>query len=299
MITANEIKFGVEIETIAPITLEETDGLNIGGYHSPKQVPFLPTGWKASRDGSIHTISGYAACEIVSPILCGADGLCQIEAVCEILTAKGFKVNRSTGVHVSVDWGRETDSETLSRLITMVSYCERSIYAITGTHAREQGCWCKSVHKYGNVKEAKKEMDTWIHEARYHLLNLTNLHNGQDRVEFRAFSGSLNATKICGWVQVCVGIVQKAKNAKKNSSWTMPKNADAIRKYHGGSESGHDLYRLRHFLGWFPYNEKNGTCCGLIEGCPITREAIVKEFERLVQKYESEGCEQYRYYRYC
>ncbi len=44
---ANEIAFGIEFET----TLPSTDNTPIGPYHSGYQVPWLPTGWKAERDG--------------------------------------------------------------------------------------------------------------------------------------------------------------------------------------------------------------------------------------------------------
>ena len=45
---ANEIAFGIEFET----TLPGTDNTPIGPYHNGYQVPWLPTGWKAERDGS-------------------------------------------------------------------------------------------------------------------------------------------------------------------------------------------------------------------------------------------------------
>ena len=46
------------------------------------------------------------------------------------------------------------------------------------------------MRKYGNEKDAKPNLD----RNRYHALNLTNLARGtKDTVEFRVFSGSLNA----------------------------------------------------------------------------------------------------------
>ena len=77
---ANEMTFGVEIETVAPNSAVENDGLRIGAYHHGIQVPYLPEGWKAERDGSIDTRGGGQACEIVSPILRGAEGLAQDDA---------------------------------------------------------------------------------------------------------------------------------------------------------------------------------------------------------------------------
>ena len=280
-LTANDIRFGVEIETIAPNTLH----MNIGSYHCPIAVDFLPAGWKAGHDGSIETRRGYRACEIVSPILKGADGLNQVYQVCKTLQAKGFKVNESTGVHVSVDWGRQTSSEAMARLITGVSYIEDAIYAITGTHNRETGRWCNSVKQYQNVSNAHNG----LFGCRYHLLNLTNLSSGEDRVEFRAFSGSLNPVKIIGWIQVCVGLVQKAKNGVRRAKWDRKKNPEFTARAFQNQESTYALFTLRRYLGWYPFQIKKGKSNGLIDGSPIPREEIIHEFTRLINKYEGEN----------
>lgn len=278
-INANTIRFGVEIETIMPNTLD----VYVGGYHSPVQVDFLPRGWKAGYDSSIRTKSGYKACEIVSPILSGADGLNQIVTVCKTLKDKGFLVNDSCGVHVSVDWGRQTSSVELSRLISATAYVEPAIYAITGTHKRQEGRFCHSIKSYGNPGSAR-------HVAsgdRYHLLNLCNLTRGQDRVEFRAFSGSLNEVKICGWVQVCVGLVQKAKTNRRRAKWDRKKNDEFTKKVFS-NEATYDLFTLRRFLGWYPFQIRAGKSYGLIENSPIPREEIIAEFTRLVNAYNNE-----------
>ena len=190
---ANEMTLGVEIETVAPDSALRNEGLRIGSYHCGIQVPYLPDGWKAERDGSIRTAYGSHACEIVSPILRGPEGLAQVAEVIEKLKAKGHHVNESCGVHIHIGWSRDLPAEALARLVTIVSYCERGLYAITGTKSRERGRWCGGVRKYGNGKDAKPALD----QNRYHALNLTSLANGvRETVEFRIFSGSLNAVKI-------------------------------------------------------------------------------------------------------
>ncbi len=204
---ANEMTFGIEIETVAPDSAIQNDGLRIGGYHAGIQVPYLPAGWKAERDGSIDASRGGHACEIVSPILRGAEGLAQVVEVVKTLEAKGHRVNISCGVHVHVGWSRNLPAEALARLVTITAYCEAGLYAITGTKSRERGRYCGGVRKYGNGKDAKPVLD----HNRYHALNLTNLANGaRDTVEFRVFSGSLNPTKVAGWIQVCLGLVERA-----------------------------------------------------------------------------------------
>ena len=282
-LNANEIFFGVEIETIAPTALTR-QGLIVGGYHRPVQVPFLPEGWKASYDCSIHTTRGYMACEIVSPKLRGANGLKQIADVCEILTAKGFKVNSSTGVHVSVDFTGASNDEK-QRLIQTVAFCEKGIYATTGTHRRERGIYCQSVHNYGTRQDAAARIDSSYHGDRYHILNLTNLYNGQNRVEFRAFSGSLNAKKISGWVMMCVGLVQRARGNKRMPKWTGSSDPAWVAKRLGTNGNGQrEFIRIQQFLNWQPALRAKKTAYGMMDS-EFGFDAIQAELKRLAKKY--------------
>jgi hypothetical protein len=93
---ANEIAFGIEFET----TLPSIDNTPIGPYHSGYQVPWLPTGWKAERDGSIRPENNSRkGSEFVSPILKGAEGVRQIENAIDQINARGGRVNSSCGLH--------------------------------------------------------------------------------------------------------------------------------------------------------------------------------------------------------
>ncbi len=279
---ASEMTFGVEIETVAPETAVANEGLRIGGYHHGIQVPYLPTGWKAERDGSIDCTRGGYACEIVSPILRGAEGLAQVAEVVRTLEAKGHRVNISTGVHVHVGWGRDLPAEALARLVTIVAYCERGLYAITGTKHRERGTYCGGVRKYGNGKDAKPVLD----RNRYHALNLTNLANGvRDTVEFRVFSGSTSATKICGWIQVCLGLVERAINAKRSPKWTPAPLRGGWKK---AGEGQSEAERLMGYLAWGAGYAKlhAGHQYGWISDA-IPQDAIKGEFRRLAAKYDA------------
>jgi hypothetical protein len=111
--------------------------------------------------------------------------LAQVAEVVKTLEAKGHRVNASTGVHVHVGWKRDWDSAALARLVTITSYVEKGLYAITGTKNRERGRYCGGVRKYGNEKDAKPNLD----RNRYHALNLTNLaHGTKETVEFRVYA---------------------------------------------------------------------------------------------------------------
>lgn len=137
----SEITFGVEFEVILPVgTIAR-----VGHYHNGIQIPDLPEGWNAQGDGSIRVSeAGHVGVEVVSPILKGLDGIRQVKLVCLWLQQRGAKVNRSTGFHVHVGFGR-TETEGLKRLVSTVANYEKALFAATGTKAREQGIYCRGV----------------------------------------------------------------------------------------------------------------------------------------------------------
>jgi hypothetical protein len=251
---ANEMTFGVEIETVAPDSAVRNDGLRIGGYHNGLQVPYLPLGWKAERDGSISTTSGGHACEIVSPILRGSEGLAQVAEVVRTLEAKGHRVNVSCGVHVHVGWRRDLPADALARLVTIVSYCERGA----------------------------------LDRNRYHALNLTNLaHGTRDTVEFRVFSGSLNAAKVIGWIQVCLGLAERAINGKRTPKWNPTEPRGGWKKAGPGRS---EAERLIGYLAWGAGYARihGGRQYGWISDV-VSQDQVKNEFRRLAAKYDAQA----------
>ena len=281
---ANDLTFGIEIEGIAPDSAVRDEGLRIGPYKRGIQVPYLPPGWKAERDGSINNGHGGHQCEIVSPVLQGPEGLAQVAEVLSTLEAKGHRVNASCGVHVHVGWKRDWPSEALARLVTIVAYLEKGLYAITGTKSRERGRYCGGVRKYGNDKDAKPNLD----RDRYHALNLTNLARGtKDTVEFRIFSGTTSATKAVGWVQVCLGLVERALGAKRMPKWN-PGPLKGGWKKAGPGQS--EAERLMGYLAWGAGYARihGGKQFGWISDA-IPQDQVKAEFRRLAKKYDAQA----------
>jgi hypothetical protein len=251
-------------------------------------VPYLPQGWKAEADGSIDASNGGHRCEIVSPVLRADAGLTQVAEVLRTLEAKGHRVNASCGVHVHVGWKRDWSSEALARLVTIVAYVEKGLYAITGSKNRERGingrCFSKGVRVYKNGKAAKAKLDT----DRYHALNLTNLARGtKETVEFRVFSGTTNATKVVGWIQVCLGLVERAVNGKRMPTWE-PKPLSGGWKKAGPGQS--EAERLMGYLAWGKGYARihGGRQYGWIwDGIP--QDTIKAEFRRLAKKYDAQA----------
>ena len=280
---ANEMTFGIEIETTISENAMRNEGLQIGRYHSGLQVAYLPAGWKAESDGSIRTEPGRVGCEIISPILRGAEGLAQVAEVVRILETKGHRVNASCGFHCHVGFNRNLPADALARLINIVAYCEKGLYAITGSKKRERGIYCGGVRKYGDDKTAKPALDN----NRYHALNLTNLANRRrETVEFRVFSGSINPVKICGWIQVCLGLVERAVNGKRSPVWT-PKPLKGGWKKAG--EGASEAERLMGYLAWSTGAARihGGKQFGWISDI-VPQETVKAEFRRLAAKYDTQ-----------
>jgi len=278
---ANDLTFGIELETIAPDRLVREEGLRIGPYRRGVQVPYLPEGWKAEADGSIDNGHGGHKCEIVSPVLRGPEGLAQVAAAVRTLEAKGHRVNASTGVHIHGGCNRDWDSAALARLVTIVAYLEKGLYAITGTKSRERGRYCGGVRKYGNEKDAKPNLD----RDRYHALNLTNLARGtKDTVEFRVFSGTTSATKAVGWIQVCLGLVERALSGKRMPTWEPKPLSGGWKK---GGPGASEAERLIGYLAWGAgYAPIHGRQFGWISYL-IPQDEVKTEFRRLAKKYDA------------
>ena len=256
----------------------------IGPYHSGIQVPFLPPGWTAERDGSIRATPGFHGVEFVSPILRGPEGLAQIAEVLRILQAKNFRLNETCSCHYHIGFRRDWPSDALARLINIVAYCEKGLYAITGTKSRERGRYCGSVRKYGSEKNAKPMLD----RNRYHALNLTNLANGtRDTVEFRFAGGSLKICKVIPWALVCLGLVERALTSKRSPVWTpRPLQGGWRKKGEGAGEAE----RLMGYLAWGAGYAKlrGGKSAGWLENDIVTQEQARTEFRRLAAKYDAQ-----------
>ena len=283
---AKDYTFGIELELACPNSVIRNHNLTIGNYHNGVQVPFLPTGWTAQRDGSLRTTSGYTACEIVSPILKGEEGILELIKVLEKLHELGFKVAINAGTHFHIGWNDAWGADTLARLITIFSYLEKGLFATTGTRKRETGGYCKGIRKHGNAPKAKKEIDP----DRYTALNISNLANNRNNkrtVEFRLFSGSMNATKIVGWLQLCLGTVERAVQSKRTPCWE-PKPVSGGWKKSGVGQS--ELERALGYLKWAEGYRRvhGGRQYGWITDV-IPQDEVKKELRRLAKKYDSES----------
>jgi hypothetical protein len=266
--------FGVELET----TLRASDDTNIGVYHHGNPVPYLPIGWKVERDGSIRCVNGRRAAEFVSPKLIGRDGIMQVVQAVEIIKARGAQVNDSCGVHVTVSWNG--DAKALARLVCLVANYEKALFATTGTKRRERGHYCRPVKRYGNAGAAQSQ----CRGDRYHMLNLTHLARGSNRIEFRLFAGSLNATKIVGHILTVLALVDLACTSSRAVGWDY-KCESGTPAWARSGEGHTEVTRMFYRFGWI-----KGHTPRVVAGELVSTEllvAIKKKFVEMAKKYDA------------
>src|SRR5690606_23040299 len=149
----------------------------------------------------------------------------------------------------------------------LVGNHEKAIFASTGTRRREQTVYSKKIKTYGNKDDAKRRCEA----DRYHLLNLTHLARGQNRIEFRAFAGTLNKTKVIGHLMMVLGLVELALNTKRCADWDYTKKDgtkscwDRPGAGQGETEINRLFYRLGWTKGWYK-GELRNTKFGEIAG---------------------------------
>jgi hypothetical protein len=266
MTTADQLTFGVEIETVVGGRDRPDVPFSIGGYHSRNGIrldadsPFAAlNGWGAQYDGSIRIRNGGRACEFVSPVLQGADGLRNLFAAVKCIRHQiRASVNRSCGVHVHIGFPRNADA--LKRLVHLVATHESALFACSGTPRRENGNWCRGI-KNDYSPEIRFSMgasgyyddglrcNQGAFNDRYKILNLSNMVNGRNTVEFRLFSGSTNEKKIMAWVRLCLSIVEKALGGKRAVKWNS--NDKAVVNKGGKSGDGFKQVKLLMYkIGW-------------------------------------------------
>lgn len=272
---ANEITFGLEVEGTIPADAPFTVGPHGNGH----PIPQLRNEWLADGDPSIHAGRNRRPCEFVSPVYRGVEGLRQLLADLATIKSLGAEVNASCGLHIHVGFDK-SNPELSAKLATLVSNFEKAIFASTGTKNRERGRWCAGLNRYGTVQSAMANGRM----SRYHVANFATT---KPTVEFRAFSASLNPQKIVGYVRMCVGLVERAVNAKRITNWTakpVSPTSPIARKGEGQTA----LTRLFYQLGWIKGRQPHtfGDLSG--EGLPEFKRTK-RELMRMARKYDAQA----------
>lgn len=229
---ASQVHFGVELETVIPTSAAITVGAYHGGcavreahtlYGVTSNAPnFNGRYWKAERDGSIRTSTGHQACEFVSPILHGEDGVRALGDFVGFINSIGAKVNESCGCHITVSVDSITGStdpnvraEFGRKLAHIAQWHARAIYGQTGSgrHLNHYShAFSEDVARW--VKQLTTAADPNVkHRAANScgrgMVNFRKLFT-HGVVEFRAFAGTTNLLKVQHHVATAIGLCRRA-----------------------------------------------------------------------------------------
>lgn len=213
-------RFGVEIEAYGVPAARLAAALSEAGIpcevqrynHLTQRV------WKVVPDASIR---GEYPFELVSPPLCGLEGLETLRRVASVLAQLGARVNHSCGLHVHHD-ARDLGVEQMRNLIRLYARMEPVLdEAMPPSRRGSRNHYCVSMRPYGEDSILARRLDeartiqelAWFFPNRYYKLNLHAwLRHGT--IEFRHHAGTINADKIVAWVIFTQILVQRAASGR-------------------------------------------------------------------------------------
>jgi len=265
---AANISFGIEIETKLP----PSANVAVGGYHSGLPVragrssrtnglvlapTFHGATWRADRDGSIQCLPGEVACEFVSPILKGADGVTNLRDFVAWVNEIGATVDESCGLHITVgvasiigttDAGKV--SEFARKLAHICQWHAMSLYGQTGTgrhlnrysaaFSAEVASHMKTIVRTSSIEQKR----TAAVACGRGMINFQKLFT-VGVIEFRVFAGTLSLPKIMHHLATVLGFCRRAHQVQCLGGFK--KNSVQARRTVSAKEALKFLY---NYLGW-------------------------------------------------
>ena len=225
----DERTFGIEIECLvtskqALLSALHGRGLQaeIEGYNHQTRPH-----WKIVNDGSVNSrrlaSQGYTGCELVSPILKGADGRRQLELACKALSDVNAKVNITCGLHVH----HGTDDlklKNFKQLALLYSNFEDQIDQMFAKSRRaSRNTYCQTSKIPSHRVDSLKRCSTVAGIARkinsgcrYTKLNF-NSYVQHSTIEFRQHQGTIEFSKIMNWIEFGQAAIRTAKRGNVES----------------------------------------------------------------------------------
>jgi hypothetical protein len=268
---AQNIQFGVEIETIVPVSAE----ISIGTYHVGRPVhsgidaetrqpivapSFRDNYWRAENDSSIVGQPRYQRCEFVSPVLCGEEGLEKLREFIRFAIRIGAKINSSCGLHVtvgirSVIGTTETAAvaEFVQKLAHITQHNAWAIYAQTGTdrHLNDYSATftleVEQLVRQMKRCDAAKALALAQRCGRKRIVNFLKAFRGEDSaIEFRAFAGTLDEARILHHLATALGLMRRAATVQTFGRF----DRKATRKHSNVNSAVEAVRRMWRVLGW-------------------------------------------------
>lgn len=200
------LTFGVEMECVnAPVsrvtTRMQSNGIECQylGYTHRTTPSF-----KLVSDSSLQ---GNNTIECVSPILKGESGENLLKNACKALSEAGAGVNRSCGLHIHFGAENMTDKHYIN-IFKNYQKIENAIDEVMPESRKANNSrWCYSLVRF-NFEFCQTKSDVaGVICTRYTKVN-SQSYNRHKTIEFRQHSGTINYTKIMGWVKFLKDLIK-------------------------------------------------------------------------------------------
>jgi hypothetical protein len=221
-----EFTFGVELEFHCDGEHQVLERLRAAGIDCRREslTHEVRTWWKLTTDGSLGNYS--TGRELVSPKLQGAAGLRDLETVCNILTELRCRINSRCGFHVHVGHaGHAGNVAYHNRLLNIYADNEAALDSIMSPSRRGPSGGNGFANSVVRSRVAASSVEQLCRSvgctgnrgyARYRKLNVDSWW-AYRTVEFRHHHGSVDADKVCNWVQFCLQFCLMATTDKQVS----------------------------------------------------------------------------------
>ena len=237
-VTIQEIRFGVEIETVGRTRREVAEAIRtvVGGTVAHVGTPacYDPYHitdthgqvWNVVADSSLTNVPADLRAEVVSPIL-SYDDIALLQEVVRAIHKAGARCDERCGLHLHLSHPSVTP-KALANLAKTIYKQEELIYAALGVTRERMERYCRPLNKafidrvtrttptsfqqlnrmwYGKYTPTPQRYDS----TRYAILNL-NAFFLRGAVEMRAYAGSLHAGKVKAAIQFGMALFAKALN---------------------------------------------------------------------------------------
>lgn len=204
-----ESKINVNPKNKIKLPPEMTIGIEIESEgESSKEIlsAFSFCGWQSEHDGSLKN-----GVEVTSPILhATSEDTKQIYIVNEALNALGQKISGRCGGHIHIGADYLTSKQSYVNLMEIWCNTEKILYAVSNDvkeaprlsvneYAMPIAPKIQETLKKGTINlEDEEDLDAFINELkemqndRYSGINLLNINNSYNTIEFRLANGNLN-----------------------------------------------------------------------------------------------------------
>lgn len=217
--TTSTLTFGIEIECVGLSQGAAAAALQRAGVvcMTPGYTHETMATWKVVPDGSLRGRNG--ACEVVSPVLSGTDGLAEVRTVMKILRDAGARVNESCGMHIHIGVDQLSKEEHVA--IMEMYHAWQWAFTAWVKERRINGSWAR----LRDAHQTRNLVTSWLntngrsalnrvaeYNNRYYALNVASFAR-HGTFEFRSHHGSLNGTNAAAWIALHLAFIENAREA--------------------------------------------------------------------------------------